>query len=238
MNIKMHEEHQSRSFYGYNFISSIQKRLRGVWRKHRHRNNQQQESDQQHHHHNQEQTTQHKRSGRASNSVNVKATDNYDYVEGDVSRVSGDMSLYQCEMPEEKIRRLKAKRDSMSRLKDLPLGVKSCYPTVNTSKPKYVDYESIIKRPVLVSAEVFERSRNKNYKDTVPEDYLDMEDPPNFDDFMYLRWEEVKSEESETSSVSASPSKNLTGTPPPPYSESPGSLNYVEMLVRSTRIQG
>ena len=72
------------------------------------------------------------RSGRASNSVNVKATDNYDYVEGDVSRVSGDMSLYQCEMPEEKIRRLKAKRDSMSRLKDLPLGVKSCYPTVNT----------------------------------------------------------------------------------------------------------
>ena len=124
------------------------------------------------------------------------------------------------------------------------------------SKPKYVDYESIIKRPVLVSAEVFERSRNKNYKDTVPEDYLDMEDPPNFDDFMYLRcgmwiimifqfskinycrWEEVKSGESETSSVSASPSKNLTGTPPPPYSESPGSLNYVEMLVRSTRIQG
>ena len=109
-------------------------------------------------------------------------------------------------MPAEKIKRLKAKQDSLSRLKDLPLGVKSLYPTINTrweilynklyrdndctshfSKPKYVDYETIIKRPVLVSAEVFERSRNGDGGKSVSDDYLDMEDPPNYDDFMYLR---------------------------------------------------
>ena len=58
--------------------------------------------------------------------------DNYDYVEEDVDKVSSDISLYQCEMPAEKIKRLKAKQDSLSRLKDLPLGVKSLYPTINT----------------------------------------------------------------------------------------------------------
>ena len=65
-------------------------------------------------------------------SRNSVSEENYDYVEEDTDKVSADISLYQCEMPAEKIKRLKAKQDSLSRLKDLPLGVKSLYPTINT----------------------------------------------------------------------------------------------------------
>merc|ERR1712112_723957 len=122
--------------------------------------------------------------------------DNYDYVQEDnIDKVSSDsISLYQCEMPAERIRKLRAKQDSMSRLKDLPLGVKSCYPAVDTRKPRYADYESITRRPVLVSAEVFARSRNHN------------NNLVSNDDFMYLRWQE-----------NTPPSSK--GTPPPPYSD-------------------
>ena len=57
------------------------------------------------------------------------------------------------------------------------------------SKPKYVEQqsESISTRPVLVTAEVFNRGRYGT-SDSIQDDYLDMEDPPNFDDFMYLRY--------------------------------------------------
>ena len=41
---------------------------------------------------------------------------------------------------------------------------------------------------MLVSAEVFARSRYGPSCNNNNDDYLDMEDPPNFDDFMYLRW--------------------------------------------------
>ena len=37
------------------------------------------------------------------NSVSA-SEDNYDYVEEDTDKVSGDISLYQCEMPAEKIK--------------------------------------------------------------------------------------------------------------------------------------
>lgn len=47
--------------------------------------------------------------------------------------------------------------------------------------------ESISTRPVLVTAEVFNRGRYGT-SDSTQDDYLDMEDPPNFDDFMYLRY--------------------------------------------------
>ena len=53
-------------------------------------------------------------------------------------------------------------------------------------KPKYVEQQSISTKPVLVTAEVFNRGRYGT-SDSVKDDYLDMEDPPNFDDFMYLR---------------------------------------------------
>ena len=56
------------------------------------------------------------------------------------------------------------------------------------SKPKFVDYESIETRPLLVSAEVFAKSRYGPSCNNNNDDYLDMEDPPNFDDFMYLRY--------------------------------------------------
>ena len=56
------------------------------------------------------------------------------------------------------------------------------------SKPKFVDYESIETRPLLVSAEVFARSRYGQSCNNNNDDYLDMEDPPNFDDFMYMRY--------------------------------------------------
>jgi len=150
--------------------------------------------------------------------------DDYDYVKED--GVSSDsISLYKCEMPEEKIRKLRQQRDSMSRLKDLPLGVKSPYPSIDKSKPKFVDYEPISKRPILLSAEVFARNRaakGNMDKMSTSLDYLDMEDPPNFDDFMYLRWEE-----------NTPPSSK--GTPPPPYSILGSSLsnqNYIKMLGR------
>jgi len=110
-------------------------------------------------------------------------------------------------------------------LKDLPLGVKSCYPVVDKSKPKYVDDEPISKRPILLSAEVFARNRAAHRNVDVMSsslDYLNMEDPPNFDDFMYLRWEE-----------NTPPSSK--GTPPPPYSILGSSLskqNYIKMLGR------
>ena len=110
-------------------------------------------------------------------------------------------------------------------LKDLPLGVKSPYPSVDKSKPKFVDYEPISKRPILLSAEVFARNRaakGNMDKMSTSLDYLDMEDPPNFDDFMYLRWEE-----------NTPPSSK--GTPPPPYSILGSSLsnqNYIKMLGR------
>ena len=55
------------------------------------------------------------------------------------------------------------------------------------SKPKYVEQHSISTRPVLVTAEVFNRGRYGT-SDSRQDDYLDMEDPPNFDDFMYLRY--------------------------------------------------
>ena len=57
------------------------------------------------------------------------------------------------------------------------------------SKPKCVEQQSISTRPVLVTAEVFNRGRYGT-SDSVKDDYLDMEDPPNFDDFMYLRYYE------------------------------------------------
>lgn len=59
------------------------------------------------------------------------------------------------------------------------------------SKPKCVEQQSISTRPVLVTAEVFNRGRYGT-SDSVKDDYdyLDMEDPPNFDDFMYLRYDE------------------------------------------------
>jgi len=152
--------------------------------------------------------------------------DDYDYVKEDgVSSDIESISLYKCEMPEEKIRKLRQQRDSMSRLKDLPLGVKSPYPSVDKSKPKFVDYEPISKRPILLSAEVFARNRaakGNMDKMSTSLDYLDMEDPPNFDDFMYLRWEE-----------NTPPSSK--GTPPPPYSILGSSLsnqNYIKMLGR------
>ena len=88
-----------------------------------------------------------------------------------------------------------------------------------------------------MSAEVFERTRfilinylleliNKFFrssganKSSANLDYLDMEDPPNYDDFMYLRWQE-----------NTPPSSK--GTPPPPYNKilSPGSSsNYINMF--------
>ena len=63
---------------------------------------------------------------------NKIACDNYDYVGEEPDKGSSDNnSLYQCEMPVERMKKLKAQRDSMSRLEGLPLGVKSCYPTVD-----------------------------------------------------------------------------------------------------------
>ena len=45
--------------------------------------------------------------------------DDYDYVKEDgVSSDIESISLYKCEMPEEKIRKLRQQRDSMSRLKE------------------------------------------------------------------------------------------------------------------------
>merc|ERR1712133_306746 len=150
-------------------------------------------------------------------------SDNYDYVQEDnVDKISSDsISLYQCEMPAERIRKLRAKKDSMSRLKDLPLGIKSCYPAVDTRKPRFVDYESITRRPVLVSAEVFARSRNNNNNNDDKllsnDDYLTMDDPPNYDDFMYLRWQE-----------NTPPSGK--GTPPPPYTDMNSNHSYINMV--------
>jgi len=157
-----------------------------------------------------------------------KANDDYVEVEEE-DRVSSDsISLYQCEMPAEKIKKLKAKQDSMSRLQGLPLGVKSCYPTVDKSKPKFVDYESIVKKPMLVSAEVFARSRYGASCENNNDDYLNMEDPPNFDDFMYLRWQESPPQ-SPRGTVDSS-SGAAVGTPPPPYSDiSPSFSNYINM---------
>ena len=59
------------------------------------------------------------------------------------------------------------------------------------SKPKYVEQQSISTRPVLVTAEVFNRGRYGT-SDSIQDDYLDMEDPPNFDDFMYLRYLKIR----------------------------------------------
>ena len=63
---------------------------------------------------------------------NKQAFDNYDYVGEEPDKVASDNnSLYQCEMPVERMKKLKAQRDSMSRLEGLPLGVKSCFPEVD-----------------------------------------------------------------------------------------------------------
>ena len=60
------------------------------------------------------------------------AYDNYDYVGEESDKMASDNnSLYQCEMPVERMKKLKAQRDSMSRLEGLPLGVKSCFPEVD-----------------------------------------------------------------------------------------------------------
>ena len=70
--------------------------------------------------------------GESLETRNKQAFDNYDYVGEEPDTVSSDNnSLYQCEMPVEKMKKLKAQRDSMSRLEGLPLGVKSCFPTVD-----------------------------------------------------------------------------------------------------------
>ena len=70
--------------------------------------------------------------GESLETRNKHAFDNYDYVGEEPDTVSSDNnSLYQCEMPVEKMKKLKAQRDSMSRLEGLPLGVKSCFPTVD-----------------------------------------------------------------------------------------------------------
>ena len=70
--------------------------------------------------------------GASLETRNKQACDNYDYVGEEPDKASSDSnSLYQCEMPVERIKKLKAQRDSMSRLEGLPLGVKSCFPTVD-----------------------------------------------------------------------------------------------------------
>ena len=161
-------------------------------------------------------------------SSNKQSSDDYDYV-GEEPLASSN-SLYHCEMPVERIKKLKAQRDSMSRLEGLPLGVKSCFPTVDKSKPKYVKEQSISTRPVLVTADVFARGRYGN-SDSVKDDYLDMEDPPNFDDFMYLRWEEPPTEAQSNKKVGQR--DGALGTPPPPYSELGASPNnYIIMFDR------
>ena len=73
---------------------------------------------------------------------NKQACDNYDYVGEEPDTVSSDNnSLYQCEMPVEKMKKLKAQRDSMSRLEGLPLGVKSCFPTVDKRYKLFVMFK-------------------------------------------------------------------------------------------------
>jgi len=158
-------------------------------------------------------------SGSAENSSSS------DYVsEDELDQVSGDsISLYQCEMPAEKLAKLKAMNSSMSRMRDLPAGLRN--QTVETSAcyygypnpslaPVSTTLECSTPQPNLVGAKALARGMQPcpNH-----EDYMDM-DEPNYDDYMYFSDTNPSYLQGTTTDSIIAPN-DLYFDPPPPYSE-------------------
>jgi len=102
--------------------------------------------------------------------------------------------FYKCEMPSETLARIKARQDSLSRMQGVPLGLKPFCPLRNPSLAE----ESTLSRTKLLSAEAFARECSEGNDSHEEEgNYLDMSDPPNYDDFMYLRISEHEPEDSD-----------------------------------------
>ena len=94
-------------------------------------------------------------------------------------------------MPTETIARIRARQDSLSRMQGVPLGLNTDL-EINNNKlhsESVHDFteESILSRCTLLSAEAFARISEGSGSHEDEGNYLDMSDPPNYDDFMYLR---------------------------------------------------
>jgi len=101
--------------------------------------------------------------------------------------------FYKCEMPSETLARIKARQDSLSRMQGVPLGLK---PFCSLRNPSLTE-EPALSRNKLLSAEAFARISEGNESHEEEGNYLDMSDPPNYDDFMYLRISEHEPEDSD-----------------------------------------
>jgi len=126
---------------------------------------------------------------------NAKELSDYVGVE-EVDSVSRDtISLYQCEMPEQTLAKIKAQEDSLLRLKDLPLGLRSL------SRPPVSCGMRLSEPCFLVAARLVSKETHKR---GLNEDYMMMDEveTQNYDDYMYYSSQDDSQDDS-----------------PPPYSE-------------------
>lgn len=137
------------------------------------------------------------RRGKPREQEQESAVDQSDYVGvEEVDSVSRDsISLYQCEMPEQTLAKIKAQEDSLLRLKDLPLGLRSL------SRPPLSCGLRLSEPCVLVAARLVSRETHTR---GLNEDYIMMDEveAPNYDDYMYYSSQDDTEDDS-----------------PPPYSE-------------------